>query len=142
MADTGLNAIEKAIMDALNVAGVTAEVSQASHWNMVVPPGESFPAIVISLHDDDREGAGFSSDAGTVQYLVKGIAGGVNEYDPSVAGDIQTAIDTVLHGATLTATGFTVYACKRVRRIRFAEVTDERNVFYHAGAIYRIWHQP
>lgn len=141
MADAGLNAIEKGILTALNVVGVTALVPAVRHYNMLVPPDGTYPAIVLSLHDNDNEGRAFGQDAGSYDYLVKGITrqgtsgAGVVE----VAGDIAAAIDAALHNASLTSTGYTPYACKRQRWVRYPEYDEGRVLYVHSGAVYRIW---
>ena len=135
--DTDFNAIEKGIFAKLNVAGVTALVPAARHWNMLVPPSSTYPVVVVQFMDSDDAARGMGFDAESAAYLVKAIASG----DPTVAaaGEVAAAIDTALHGATLTATGFTVYRCSRVRRVRYMEYDSQRVPYVHAGAVYRIW---
>lgn len=141
MADAGLNAIEKALRAALNVVGVTGLVAAASHYNMLVPPGASFPAITFSLGANNAEGRAFSSDAYALDYTVKGIVrleqAGVDPVE--LSGDIQAAINTVLHGQTISATGLTVYRVMRQTWLRYTEYDEGRIAYIHSGGVYRLW---
>lgn len=144
MADTGLNAIEKGLRAALAAnAALVALVPAARHWNMLVPPESTFPAVVIQLMTSDFEGRGFGQDAQSFDYMVKGIAkGGTSGTDQVAAsGDIAQQIDAALHNATLTATGYTPYGCKRQRWVRYTESDEGRTPYVHSGAVYRVWVQ-
>ncbi len=137
VSDVGLNSVEIAIVAALDVAGITALVPSTNHYNSMVPPDGTFPAVIFQLVGTDRQGESFSSKAERLTYLVKCITKG--EYSPNTAGATADAIDAVLEGATLSPTGWTVYASRRVHRVRFVEFDDEKTPFWHAGGQYQLW---
>lgn len=140
MADSGLNAIEKALRAALNVSGVTSLVAAASHYNMLVPPGAAFPALTFALHHNDATGRAFASDAMALDYVVKGITSPASGADAVAdAGDIAQQIDLALDGAALTPTGYHVYRIRRQSWLRYTEYDEGRRPYVHAGGIYRLW---
>lgn len=142
MADSGINAIEKALRSALNTAGLIALVPQARHWNMLVPPASTFPALVFSMQDNDATGRAFGQDAMAFDYLVKGITkGGTSGADAvETAGDIAQQIDLALHNTTMTPTGYTkAYKVQRQRWVRYTEYDEGRVPYVHCGAVYRVW---
>lgn len=144
MADAGLNAIEKGLRAALAAnSTLVALVPAARHWNMLLPPESTFPAVVIQLMSSDFEGRGFGQEAQALEYMVKGITrGGVSAVDQvAVSGDIAQQIDLALHNAVLTATGYTPYGCKRQRWVRYTESDEGRVPYVHSGAVYRVWVQ-
>lgn len=62
---------------------------------------------------------------------------------PSFGGNLKTAadrIDTLLHAASGTATGGTVWACVREQPFQLVEPASGRQ-FRHLGGIYRLWVQ-
>ena len=138
--DAGVNAVEKGIAAALDVAAVIAIVPSARHYNMLPPTNAIYPVIVFNLLESDAEGRGFAEDAQSFRYMIKCIAKG----DPSVvtAGDCADEIDTAIDQVTLTVTGATAYKARRESHLRYMEFDQQNEPIVHCGAVYRIWTHP
>jgi hypothetical protein len=66
-------------------------------------------------------------------YLVQGLS----VVGRKRAGEIDDAIDAVLHDAPLTVSGYTNYWLMRETRVRYLETTPAGRSVYHAGGLYR-----
>jgi len=58
--------------------------------------------------------------------------------DAKEAGDIDALVDTRLHNATLTVTGWNDYWCRRESDVNYEEKTQGAGLIFHRGAQYRI----
>jgi hypothetical protein len=111
-------------------------------WNTRRPSGGTFPAVLFQLQpggNEDLTLLGAVRVWAKMTYLVRGI---VEVFDPqgSFEGNSKTIadrIDAVLHGASGTNAGGTVYTCVRLRPFKMAELVGERD-FRHLGGIYQI----
>jgi len=138
VSDVGLNAVEIALVAKLAAdGGVTALVPATNHYNSMVPPDGSFPAIIFQLVGHDRRAEAMDSDAESLLYNIKCITKG--EASPNTVGATADAIDTLFEKGTLAPTGWSIYAIRRERRIRYVEYDDEKNPIWHDGAQYRLW---
>ena len=146
MADSGLNAVEKAIWNALvaNAAVIAGVGSGASAriYNQIVPPRiTTYPVVVFQFMSSDAAGRAFSGDAESYLYLVKCISLGDASF--AAASDVSEGIDAVMHRATLAPTGYSggIYQSLRQQWVRYAEDVPDRGTFMHAGAVYHLWAQ-
>jgi len=108
------------------------------HMDMI-RQGGGFPAVLIgnlSGEDLDAIGGGATRIWTDMLYVVRGVAAG-SSYAGTLAS-ISQRIDALLHYKSGTATDGTVWACRRERPFRMAEVGPGGEQYRHLGSIYRI----
>lgn len=55
------------------------------------------------------------------------------------AGNIDAAVDALLHGVPLTVSGWTnTWLMREGERIEYVEATPVGELYYHAGGVYRV----
>ena len=129
-----MNAIDDAVNSAL-VAGtalITALGGTAIYWR-IADQGTPYPYVTFSKATGTEENSS-PRRARRVMYTVMAVSD-----NPDKAGDIDDEIDTLLHGATLTITGWGNYRTARETDIDYEEVTNAGQVVYHRGGQYGIW---
>jgi len=130
-----VNVLEAAIKTKLTgTSSVTSLLATAaSVFNVQIPDGYAFPVIVFNW-----QGGGDLNDTPTRAkeplYQIKAISS-VSMYQ---AGQIDDALDAVLHNVALTVSGWTNYWIARESDVRYGELTPAGHYFYHSGGIYRI----
>jgi len=130
-----MNAEEAAIYAKLaGESSVTDLLATAtSIFSAFAPDGSAYPLIIVNF-----QGGGDINDTPTRArepvYLIKAISA-VSMYQ---AGQVDDALDAVLHRVTLTVTGWTNYWLAREGDVRYAEVTPENLHYYHSGGLYRL----
>lgn len=93
------------------------------------------PWIVFQLVAETDEGRTFGKRAFTCLYLIKAVAEG---RWPNTAIDIDSLIDTVLDGASLSIAGYDHLLCERASGFRLLELAQGK-AYQHAGGYYRVW---
>lgn len=130
-----MNDLETALRAALTSQGSVTSLlaTVGSVFNIVVPDGYAYPVIVFNL-----QGGGDLNDtprrAKEPVYQVKAISA-VSMFQ---AGQIDAAVDAVLHDGALSVSGWTNYWCARESDVRYAELAQDGKRFYHSGGLYRI----
>ena len=130
-----MNDLEAAIFSKLTGASTVTSLlaTSGSVFNVTVPTGYGYPLILFNL-----QGGGDLNDtprrAKEPLYQVKALSD-ISMYE---AGQIDDAMDAVLHNTTLTVSGWTNYWCARESDVRFAESLPDGSYIYHSGGIYRI----
>jgi len=133
------NQLEAALYAALNVAGITTLATNGVHNSLGRDangkPAEP-PFVVFSVVDPGRHRYTFGDNRYAVDYmyLVKGITEGVAT---ALAGQIDAAIDTALHGVNLNISGYGTMLCRRVTDVSYPE-DDQGRTFRHRGGVYAV----
>jgi hypothetical protein len=130
-----MNAIDYALYYKLN--GGTALTSllagTTAIYHSVAPRGALLPYIIYN-----QQGGGDANDSPrrdkNLVYTVRAVADSSYRY----AGLIDDAVDDLLHGATLTVTGWTNYWTMREQDIEYTETTSDGQHIWHVGGMYRI----
>lgn len=93
----------------------------------------TYPAILFHYQGggDENETANRTKN---LVYAVRAVSN-VSQYQ---AGAIDDAIDTVLHGGTLTVSGWTNFYMTRIGELKYTEPSAEGVEYYHRGGLYRI----
>jgi len=63
---------------------------------------------------------------------------GVSDDSAKKAGEIDAEIDALMHGASLSVTGWGVFWCMREGDFEYSETTLEGRNVWHVGGTYRI----
>lgn len=129
------NAIDSAIYYKLN--GGTALTSllagTTAIYHGVAPRGALLPYIVFN-----QQGGGDTNDTPRrnkdLVYQVRAVADSSYRY----AGLIDNAVDDLLHGVTLTVSGWSNWWTMREQDIEFVETTPDGQNIWHVGGLYRI----
>lgn len=130
-----MNDLEAAIISKLTGASTVTSLlaTSSSVFNVTVPTSYGYPLILFNL-----QGGGDLNDtprrAKEPLYQIKALS----EISMYEAGQIDDAMDAVLHNATLTVSGWTNYWCARESDVRYAEALADGSYIYHSGGIYRI----
>lgn len=98
-----------------------------------VPRGASYPAVVFQFYAGGDDNV-TERRSRSLLYSVKAIS----DASLNTAGAVDAQIDTLLHHAALTITGWEPYWCAREQDICYSEVTPEGRNYYHSGGLYRI----
>jgi hypothetical protein len=106
----------------------------ASVYNQIAPEGAALPYALYQLAagGDENETPMRSKQ---LVYNIKG----VSATGAKSAGQIDNAIDDLLHRVTLTVTGWTDILTKREGDFAYTETTPEGRHFWHSGGRYRLW---
>ena len=101
-----------------------------------MPLGDAVPPwIVFQQVAETDDGRTFAGRGFHFVYLIKAVAEG---RWPNTSVDIDSAIDTVLHGASLSVSGYDHLVCERGQGFRLPEIAQGK-AYQHAGAYYRVW---
>jgi len=125
--DTALRAKLAADSTLIGLLGGTAI------FNTLAPQGSTYPQVQFSVMagTDDNDSM---RRARQMVYLVKG----VSQNGLTAAGAIDDRIDTILHHASLSVTGWGVFWVARESDVRYAEQAEDGKTYFHAGGLYRI----
>lgn len=105
----------------------------ASIYNSLAPPGSAHDLIVFSHQGGGDENL-TPSRMRNVVYLVKGIS---TQGMPR-AGQIDAAIDTLLHNQPLSVGGWANFWLAREGDVRYSELADDGKRYFHSGGLYRV----
>jgi len=130
-----MNALSSGLYSALTagttVTSLLAGTTAIHHG--VAPRGSAFPYIVFN-----QQGGGDSNDNPRrnkdLVYTVRAVSNASNKS----AGVIDAAVDDLLHGATLTVSGWSNYWTMREQDIEYIETTPDGQNIWHVGGMYRI----
>ena len=130
-----LNALSASIYTTLT--GGTALTSllsgTASVYNTKAPDTATLPYVVFSLQAGQPMNINPSDLRDEVMWVR-----GYTETSMGNAGSIDLAISNLLHGKTLTVTGYTNYSTMREQEVVLVESQPDGVDLYTAGAMYRI----
>lgn len=130
-----MNLAETAIYSALTGAtSLTSLLATATGvYHSQAPRGAAFPYVVLQLQGGGDQNVS-PHRRKELLYTVKA----VTATSMQDAGLIDNAVDALLHGATLTVTGWTNISTMREGDIAYVETTDEGLNYYHSGGTYRV----
>ena len=132
MANLRVN-LDTAIYSVLNVASVTNEAT-GGVFNSLAPQGTEPPYVVFQAMSKVDDYFAYTGRGGSAVYMIKAID---RSPWPKGAGDIDTQIDSVMQGASLSITGHSLLSCRRESDIYL--IDDQAGVTYqHIGGLYRI----
>ena len=127
-----IGALETALFNKLNVTAVKTTAGATGVYNKLAPQGAALPYVVFQW-----QGGGDESDhpdrSRNLVYTVKALA------TTMLAADtIDAACDTLLHGGSLTVTGYNLFWMRREGDVSYSEVDPVGQPIYHVGGMYRI----
>lgn len=128
------NAIGSAIYSKLSSGtALTALLpGTSSIYHLQAPEGEAYPYVIYSL-----SGGGplniTPSDLRDEVYFIRGYSP-----DDLTAGSIDAQISNLLHGGSITVSGYTNYFTTREQDLELVESLPNGQLVYMAGAYYRI----
>ena len=128
-----MNALAQAIFSTL--AGGTALTSLlggTAIYQSQAPDGTPLPYCVYSKQAGGPENID-PSDRRDLYYFVRGYATSAKQ-----AGEIDEAVDNLLHRHNIGVTGYTVIWCARETDLESVENPPNNAPVYMAGALYRI----
>lgn len=126
-----LKALGAALQSALTVSAITSIATGGVHFGLA--PETTLDPVVIYVHLGGGDRNITPSRLRNPIYLIKGIA-----QDRPTALDIAEQIDTTLHGATLSVSGWTAYRCEHITDVDYVEKDESGRRWYHSGGMYRI----
>ena len=110
-----------------------ADLGGTAIYNRIAPQSVALPYLIFQW-----QGGGDENETPhrtrNVVYTVKGVASTLAK-----AEAIDEEADKLLHGATLTVTGYTNIWCRRIDDVAYVEVDAAGKPVYHTGGQYRIW---
>lgn len=129
-------AIEEALYNQLKSGtALTALLGGTAIYNQLAPAGTaiSYPVVIFT------ESAGVEDNDSprrckTMTYQVTAIS----DTSKKEAVQIDDAIDTLLHGGTLSITGWSDYWMMRQSDVSYVEQVSGGRVLWHEGGLYRI----
>lgn len=130
---TPTGGVYAALYTALTTSGVAA-LAGVSVWEEMVLEGTVPPYIVLHKMADPIDRT-YRKRIFKGVYLVKAI---VQSEARDAADDLDSAIDGILEGATLTVAGFTSLTCERTGGVSLREVVGGWP-FWHVGGLWAIW---
>jgi hypothetical protein len=132
-------AIDEAVMAKLQGDATLASLAPGGVYRDVAPENVPDPFVIVGLqaHRDVYEQASAPAYEEPI-YLVKAVA---KDTDGAGAKSAAARIHALLHGATLTISGFTPMDCKRIERIAFTE-RDGPVYWQHNGGLYQVEADP
>ena len=128
-----MNALETGLYTKLSAGtALTTLLGGTAIYNALATQGTALPYVVFfkSSGGDDNTSP---RRARSLVYTVKAVAD--RAY---TAGDIDDELDTLLHEATLTVTGWNDYWIMREVDVSYEERLANGNVVFHRGGQYRI----
>lgn len=133
-------AVDAALFNRLNGdATLLAAMTGGVHFDVGPKSGTAF-VLVSQLAHEEAEMAGGTSWERFI-YLVKAVTQAATGTTASTAAQ---RIQTLLHGQTFSATGYTTMKVDRLERVRYTEV-DETNQdikWHHRGGQYEVLVSP
>lgn len=130
-----MNALDSALYSTLSAG--TALTSQlagtTSIYHGVAPRGSTLPYVVFN-----QSAGGDANDTPRRRKDLVYTVQAVSSTSYKSAGLIDAAVDDLLHGQTLTVSGWTNFWTMREQDIEYSETTDAGQIIYHVGGMYRI----
>lgn len=124
-----VTAFETGLYTKLNVSAITT-LATGGVWNKLAPQGTALPYVIFQWQGGGDRNVTPSRERDLV-YTVKAVAA-----DAAAAEAIDAEIDTLLHGGTLTVSGWTNFLSRREGDVNYSESPAGASV-YHVGAMYR-----
>jgi hypothetical protein len=128
-----MNAMGTALYSTLaGGTALTTLLGGTAIYNQQAPAGAALPYVVYSLQGGLTE----NIDPGTrrdLTYFVRGYSASAKR-----AGEIDAAIEALLHRKTLTVTGWRNFWTTRETDLELVETTPAGESIYMSGAFYRI----
>ena len=129
-----MNEFDAALYSRLQGTAITALLAgTTSIYKSQAPEGASFPFIVWNL----QGGGPVNLDANRVDNLVYYVRA-YSENSAAQAGSIDLQIDTALHLAPLTVSGWTNTWLAREQAIELVTTEPSGKMIHSAGALYRV----
>jgi len=130
-----MNVINQGIYNTLKAGtALTALLpGTTSIYNMQAPDNSTLPYVVFNLQGGGADPY-LPTDAINVLYYIRGYS----NISAAAAGSIATQIDALLHGKTITVTGYTNFWCNHESEIERVENPPNGKKIYSCGAYYRI----
>lgn len=129
-----MNALDTALYATLaGGAALTTLLGGTAIYNQQAPRGADYPLVVFG-----HQGGG---DENLTPRRMKSLVYQVQAVSADsmlAAGAVDAAIDELLHGQTLSVSGWQTYWLARERDFSYTEVTPDSRTLYHAGGQYRI----
>jgi hypothetical protein len=129
-----MNAISAAIYTTLQGTALTSLLAgTTSIYKDVAPEGSEYPYVVFNL-----QGGGEANESPNREKNVVYFIRAYTKTSTAAAGNIDTQIDTLLHGKTLSISGRSNYWTARESEFENTEYLSNGDPVYVAGAFYRI----
>lgn len=130
-----MNSVSKGIYDTLKggTALTALLAGTTSIYNMQAPDSATLPYVIFSLHSGGWD-VRLPTDAYNFSYYVRGYS----KVSAAAAGSIATQIDALLHGKTLTVSGYTNYWCNHESEVSLIDNLPNGDKVYSNGFLYRI----
>lgn len=130
-----MNAVSKGLYDTLKAGtALTALLAgTTSIYNMQAPDSATLPYVVFNLQGGGADPQ-LPTDAINVLYYIRGYS----KISAAAAGSIATQVDALLHGQTITVSGYTNYWCNHESEIELIENLPSGDKIYSDGFLYRI----
>lgn len=130
-------AIDQAIIARLSSDAALAALAPGGVFRETAPQGATTPFVIVEGMTHRDEYAIGSSAYEELIYLVKGIA---QSTSGTSAQSIADRVQALLHGVTLTITGYRAMLVQREERVAYVEIDDESDRrWQHRGALYRVF---
>lgn len=130
-----MNAVDTALYGTLSAG--TALTSQlagtTSIYHGAAPRDSSLPYIIFS-----QSAGGDANDTPRRRKDLVYTIQAVSDASYRTAGLIDAAVDDLLHGQTLTVSGWTNFWTMREQDIEYIETADDGRRIFHVGGMYRI----
>lgn len=111
---------------------LTGELGGTAIYNKIAPPDVSLPVVIFQWQGGGDENLTPGRQRNPV-YTIKGVA-----TTQAKAAALDGHIDTLMHGGSITATGYTNFWTKREGDVDYVETDAAGNAVYHIGGMYRI----
>lgn len=129
-----INAFDAALFTRLQGTAITALLSGTTAiFHLQAPEGATLPYIVWNI----QGGGPVNLDSNRVDNLVYFIRA-YSETSAANAGSIDAQIDTALHMAPLTVSGYTNTWLAREQRLELVDNEPSGQRIYMAGGLYRV----
>jgi hypothetical protein len=130
-----MNIINKGIYEKLQQGtALTALLAgSTSIYNMQAPDSATLPYVVFNLQAGGAD-PNMPTDAINVQYYVRGFT----KVSAAAAGSIATQIDALLHGKSVSVSGYTNYWCNHEQEIDTVQNLPNGEKVYSNGFYYKI----
>lgn len=124
--------LEKGIYSKLTAeSGLITALGGTAIWNSLAPISQDLPFVVFNHQAGGDENYVSSRSLNSI-YVVKVISNSLAQ-----AMTIDGHIDTALHDATISVTGYTNIWSRRIGNFRYTEVEEDGSVAHHVGGFYR-----
>jgi hypothetical protein len=129
-----MNALDSALYSRLQGTAITALLAgTTSLYHIQAPENATLPYIVWNIQGGGDE----NLDANRTKNLVLFIRA-YSENSAATAGSIDAQVDTALHLAPLTVSGWTNIWFAREQDLESVQLEPSGNRFFMAGGLYRV----